>query len=179
MCVPECACAAWRSQYLRRLARNIPSPACGGRCPKGGRGDKNPALTPLEEPGIYAAWHDIPSPRLRGKVPGGRKVDKNPVLTPLEEPVFTPLGTKDSFPACGGRFPEGGRGIKIPHLRRLNAKPATTPLECEALQPCCLMSPVFTPLGTKYSFPRLRGKVPGGRKGGMKIQHLRRLKRTQ
>ena len=65
---------AWRGQCLSRLVRcqsqilhgKIPSPACGGRWPKAGRGDKKPGFIPLGEPSNHTAWRTQHLRRLAG-----------------------------------------------------------------------------------------------------------------
>ena len=75
---------AWRGQCLSRLVRyqsqilhgKIPSPACGGRWPKAGRGgEKKPGFIPLGGPSNHAAWRAQQSRRLAG-----------PAITPLGGP---------------------------------------------------------------------------------------------
>ena len=87
---------AWRGQRLPRLVRcqsqilhgKIPSPACGRRWPKAGRGIKNqdlsrltnPATTPLGEPSNHVAWR-AQQPRR------------------LASPATAPLGEASVYPA--------------------------------------------------------------------------------
>ena len=150
--------AAWRGQCLSRLVRcqsqilhgKIPSPACGGRWPKAGRGDKKPGFIPLGEPSNCAAWRAQHLRRLA-----------NPATTPLSEP-------------------SNRAAWRTQQPRRL-ANPAITPLggpsnhtTWRTQQLRRLARPVFIPLGAlpisnfarKNPFPRLRGKVAEGRKGG-------------
>ena len=73
--------AAWRGQCLSRLVRcqsqilhgKIPSPACGGRWPKAGRGDKKPGFIPLGGPSNHTTWRTQQLHRLA-----------DPATTPLD-----------------------------------------------------------------------------------------------
>ena len=78
---------AWRLSNSA-FRKKIPSPACGGRWPKAGRGNKNPAFISFP---------------------------KTQYLSRLTSLVFSPLGGKPCIrPACGGRWPKAGRGNKKP-----------------------------------------------------------------
>ena len=102
----------------------IPSPACGGRRPEAGRGETaNPANIPPDAATKPTADTEKPLPYGGG---GGVGAADNPAAvtntstTPLDgaNPVNTPLNATAPAadtetipsPACGGRWPEAGRG---------------------------------------------------------------------
>ena len=151
MCVPECARAAWRSQYLRRLARKIPSPACGGRCPEGGRGDENLVFTLLEANPVTTRRlaRKIPSPACGGRCPEGGRGDENPAFTSLEAKPVT---------------------------RRRLARPVFTPLEANPVTTLLGEASIYVAWHERFLSP-LAGEGARRAEGGMKIQHLRRLAR--
>ena len=122
----------------------IPSPASGGRWPEPGRGETaNPANIPLDTTTafIHAADpiphpHDIAATSLKhphpnppppaGEGADGTPLDAaNPVNTPLN--ATAPAADTETIPspACGGRWPEAGRGE--------TANPANIPLDATRL----------------------------------------------
>ena len=156
-----------------------PSPACGrGVGVRAFVRRTNPAFTPPGEASVYPAWcvanlkfcTEKSLPPLAGE--GGRRPErgiKNQDLSRLAGPATAPLGETSNYAAW-----------RAQQLRRL-ANPATTPLggprnytAWRTQQPRRLARPVFIPLGAlpisnfarKNPFPRLRGKVAEGRKGG-------------
>ena len=156
-------------------------------------------LAPVREPSIYPAWRPStnpvfvplgtrpiqnlarknPFPRLRGKVAAGRKggIQNQDLsrLAAIREPSICPAWRPSANPAF---IPLGGCP-RTQCLSRLAAvrEPSVYP----AWRPST--NPVFVPLGTrpiqnlarKNPFPRLRGKVAAGRKGGIQNQDLSRL----
>ena len=80
--------AAWRGQCLSRLVRcqsqilhgKIPSPACGRRWPKAGRGDKKPGFIPLGGPSNHAAWRVQQPRRLTGPATTSLDESSNPSI---------------------------------------------------------------------------------------------------
>nr|WP_314384679.1 ABC transporter permease [uncultured Cardiobacterium sp.] len=127
----------------------IPSPACGGRWPEAGRGKTaNPANIPLNTATAFIHAADpIPHPQDIAATslkhphpnpppPTGEGADRAPpddtntVNTPLN--ATAPAADTETIPspACGGRWPEAGRGK--------TANPTTTPLDGA--------NPVNTPL---------------------------------
>ncbi len=86
-------------------------------------------------------------------------------------------------PACGGRWPQAGRGeykTSIYPAWQLLTNPVFIPLD-DRPQTRCLSRLARAKSRTLYGknpFPRLRGKVAAGRKGGIQNQHLSRLAAT-
>ena len=128
----------------------IPSPTCGGRWPEAGRGEtSNPTNIPLDTATAFIHAADpIPHPQditatslkhphPNPPPPAGEGADRappddtNPVNTPLNATAPTADTETIPSPACGGRWPEAGRGE--------TANPANTSLDGA--------SPVNTSLG--------------------------------
>ncbi|SUX19954.1 Uncharacterised protein [Cardiobacterium valvarum] len=140
---------AWRAPKSEHCTKKSLSPLAGegGRRPEGG--NTKPGFLPLavaHEPSVYPAWRQSVSPVFIpfGGLPRAQRLSR---LAAAHEPSI--------YPAW-----------------RLATSPAFIPLDGPATSPAfILLGALPSPnIARKNPFPRLRGKVAEGRKGGIQNQ---------